>query len=324
MKKLICFEEHYSSFAIKKEIQKLSEKKGAAPELITETDRLAADLGADRIAYMDKVGIKTQVLSCADEYPALLPAKDAVRLCRELNDEMYRASAEQSGRYLCFASLPLSSPHSAAEELERCVKELRFVGAMLIGHYENRPYDDEWYFPIFKKAAELGVPVYMHPCRVEPAISERYYKGAWSQQAAALFSGFGIGWHYDVGMQLLRMMMAGVLDRLPELKIIIGHWGEVVAYYMYRMDEIPQSVTGLDRPISSYFKENVYVNPSGMMYGEQFRFCLDTFGAEHILWGEDYPYRRPENIGIMLAEFDISEEERDKIAYGNAEKLLRL
>lgn len=320
MKKLICFEEHYSSQAIREKIQKLTGAEGT----LTETDRLAGDAGSGRIAYMDELGIDTQVLSCADEYPSLLPPQYAASLCSELNDELHRIATEHPGRYSYFASLPLGSPEAAAEELERCVKELGAVGAMFVGHYEGRTYDDEWYFPIFEKAAKLGVPIYMHPCWVDTAISERYYKGSWSPQAAALLSGFGIGWHYDVGMQVVRMMMAGVFDRLPELRIIIGHWGEVVAYYMHRLDEIPQSVTGLSRPISSYFKENIYVNPSGMMYEEQFRFCMDTFGAEHILWGEDYPYRRPENIRSMLENFDISDEERSKIAYGNAEKLFHL
>lgn len=320
MKKLICLEEHYSSLAIREKIQKLIGAVGT----LTETDFLAGDAGSGRLAYMDEIGIDTQVLSCADEYPSLLPPQHAVPLCSELNDELHRIVTEHPGRYLYLASLPFGSPEAAAEELERCVKEQGAAGAMFIGHYEGRTYDDEWYFPILEKAAGLGVPIYMHPCRVDAAISERYYKGSWSPQAAALLSGFGIGWHYDVGMQAVRMMMAGVFDRLPELKIVIGHWGEVVAYYMHRLDEIPQSVTGLRKPISSYFKENIYVNPSGMMYEEQFRFCMDTFGAEHILWGEDYPYRRPENIRTMLEGLDISDEARSKIAYGNAERLFHL
>lgn len=324
MEKLVCLEEHYSSQTIKAKIQRILGSDGVSLASVTETERLAADLGDDRIAYMDSVGITTQVLSCADEYPSLMPPQFAARLCRELNDEMYHAAATHSGRYSCLAALPLGSPAMAADELQRCVKELHFSGAMLIGHYENRPYDDEWYFPIFRKAEELDVPIYLHPCKVDPAIADKYYSGVWSPQCTALLAGFGIGWHYDVGMQALRMMMAGMFDRLPKLKIILGHWGEVVSFYMHRLDEIPQTVTHLNKPISRYFKENVYVNPSGMMYEEQFRFCMSTFGVEHILWGEDYPYRRPDNIRTMLEKLDISEEERDKIAYLNAQKLLRL
>ena len=204
------------------------------------------------------------------------------------------------------------------------MKELGFVGAMISGHYHDLPYDDEHYLPIFKKAVELDVPVYLHPGIVSPAITEKYYKGSWSPRAAFLFSGFGVGWHFDVGVQVLRMMMAGVFDKLPELKVMIGHWGELVSFYMYRTDEIPQEITGLKRKFSDYFKKNVYVNPSGMLYGEQFRYCLETFGADHITWGEDYPYRRNDDIRRFLENFDLSEEDKEKIAHGNAERLLHI
>ena len=139
-----------------------------------------------------------------------------------------------------------------------------------------------------------------------------------------MFSSFGVGWHFDVGVQILRMMMSGLFDRLPELKIMTGHWGELVSYYMYRMDEIPTQLTGTKKKISDYFKKNIYINPSGMLYKEQFRFCLDTFGTDHIMWGEDYPYRRKDQIRTFLEELDISEEDREKIAHGNAEKLLKI
>ena len=119
-------------------------------------------------------------------------------------------------------------------------------------------------------------------------------------------------------------MAAGVFDRLPELKIILGHWGEVVAYYMYRLDEIGMSVSGLKRNFSEYFKKNIYVNPSGMMYETQFKFCLENFGVDHIMWGEDYPYRKPDNIRTMLEGLDISEEDREKIAHSNAERIFHI
>ena len=195
---------------------------------------------------------------------------------------------------------------------------------MISGHYHDLPYDDEHYFPIFKKAQELDVPVYLHPGMVSRDITNRYYKGNWSQQATFMFSGFGVGWHYDVGVQVLRMMLAGVFDRLPDLKIMIGHWGELVSFYMYRSDEIPQEITGRNKKFSDYFKENIYVNPSGMLYGEQFRYCLETFGPDHICWGEDFPYRRKDNIRRFLEEFDLSKEDREKIAHGNVEALMQI
>ena len=319
MEKLITVEEHYNSSVINEEVAKITGQMfngDPAPGV--------NDLGAGRIAYMDEHGIDAQVISYASGMPATFEPAISIPLCKRVNDEMAAKASEYPGRFYLFAHLPLGDGQAAAAELERCVKELGFVGAMISGHYHDLPYDDELYFPIFEKAVELDVPVYLHPGLVSRDITDKYYKGDWSIQTTMLLSGFGIGWHYDVGVQVLRMMLAGVFDKLPDLKIIIGHWGELVSFYMYRSDEIPQEIHGMKKTFSDYFKENIYVNPSGMLYEEQFRYCLATFGADHICWGEDYPYRRKENIRTFLEELDISEEDREKIAHGNLERILHI
>lgn len=330
MKRLITVEEHYNSKAVNDKIRKIYEEHGTEAEKKSvllasgEAAEGVSELGEKRIAYMNEKGIDAQVISYASGIPATMEPEYAVSLCRDVNDEMYAKASAYPGRFYLFAHLPLGDAKGAAKELERCVKELGFVGAMISGHYHDLPYDDEHYYPIFEKAQELDVPVYLHPGMVSPAITEKYYKGNWSPRVTFLLSGFGVGWHYDVGMQVLRMMIAGVFDRLPKLKVMIGHWGELVSFYMYRMDEMGQDVTGLKKKISDYFKENIYVNPSGMLYAEQFRYCLKTFGADHITWGEDYPYRKKEDIRSFLADFELTEEEREKIAHGNVEKLFHL
>ncbi len=330
MKRLITVEEHYNSKAVNEKIKKIYAEHGtdsgiqslgaAAGEAVPGV----ADLGAERVAYMDMHGIDAQVISYAGGIPATMEPEFSLSLCRDVNNEMAEKAAAYPGRFYLFAHLPLGDGDEAAKELERCVKELGFVGAMISGHYHDLPYDDEHYLPIFEKAAELDVPVYLHPGIVSPTITERYYKGNWSDRTAFMLAGFGVGWHYDVGIQVLRMMMAGLFDKLPKLKIMIGHWGELVSFYMYRTDEIPQEITGLRKRISDYFKRNIYVNPSGMLYGEQFRYCLETFGADNITWGEDYPYRKKDEIRSFLESFDLSEEDREKIAHGNAERLLHI
>lgn len=329
--KIITVEEHYNSAAVAEKIKKIHEEHGTEAErapIGTAVSPAGADgvteMGPQRIAHMDRQGIDAQVISHAGTVPATLDPVYAVPLCQEVNNEMHRQAKLYPGRFYCFAHLPLGAPEEAARELERCVKQLGFCGAMISGHYHDLPYDDALYFPIFAKAQDLDVPVYLHPGRVDPAIVKRYYAGSWSLRETFELSGFGIGWHYDVGMQAVRMMAAGVFDRLPELKIILGHWGEVVAYYMYRLDEIGTSVSGLERNFSEYFKKNIYVNPSGMMYETQFKFCLENFGADHIMWGEDYPYRTPDNLRTMLETLDISEEDREKIAHGNAERIFHI
>lgn len=331
MKRLITVEEHFISATISKKCTDIimehgteKEQQARLPMVRGGGDALSADLGERRIAHMDKKGIDSQILSYIDNYPSKLPAQYAIPLCREANEEMYAATVAYPGRFYAFATLPLDDPQAAAQELERTVTELGFKGTLISGFYAGHRMDDPYYNPIWEKAAELDVPIYLHPAFPDGKITDYYYKGDWSMQTTMLLSGFGIGWHYEVGMQIVRMIVGGVFDRYPKLKICTGHWGEVVSYYMYRMDEIGKDVTGLRKDVSEYFKENVYVNPSGMMYEAQLKFCLDTFGPDHILWGEDYPKRMPENIRTMLENANIPESAREKIAYGNAEKIFKL
>lgn len=330
MKRLITLEEHYSSPSINRKADEMLAKDGLKAGFNDargnggEMMRLVQHIDDERIAYMDKVGIDMQVISLAGGVPSTLDAKYSVPLCKEANDEMAAITSRYPGRFAVFANLPLADGEAMAKELERCVKEKHFVGAMLSGHYHGISYDDASFEPLYSKAEELDVPLYLHPGLVDKAISDRYYKGSWSPKVSFELAGYGIGWHYDVGMQLVRMILAGVFDRHPNLKIIIGHWGEVVAYYMHRLDEIKIEDTGLKKPISQYFKENVYVNPSGMTYESDFRYCLTEFGVDHILWGEDYPYRLPSDISSMLEDMDLPEEDKEKIAHLNAERLLKL
>ncbi len=324
MQRLITVEEHYNSVKIDNIIKKINDCDTPLHLVYANNAPGVDELGEQRIAYMNSHGIDAQVISYVSTIPATLELDISIELCQTANNEMAQKAIAYPGRFYVFAHLPFGDGNEAAKELERCVKCFGFVGAMIMGHYHNLPYDDEHYFPLFAKAQDLDVPIYLHPTRVNPKITEEYYKGKWSQQTTELFAGFGVGWHYDVGVQVVRMMLAGIFDRLPNLKIMIGHWGELVSFYMHRMDEMPQNVTGLKRNISDYFKKNIYVNPSGMLYEEQFKYCLITFGSDHITWGEDYPYRKLDNIRSFLENFDISESDKEKIAHGNIEKLFHV
>lgn len=330
MKKLITLEEHYSSRKINQKADELLAKDGLKAGFNDaqggggEMARLVQNIDDERIAYMDKAGIDMQVISLAGGVPSTLDAKYSIPLCKEANDEMAELTSRYPGRFAVFANLPLADGEAMAAELERTVKEKHFVGAMLSGHYHGISYDDPMFEPLYTKAEELVVPLYLHPGLVDPTVSDKYYKGSWSPKVSFELAGYGIGWHYDIGMQVVRMILAGVFDRHPNLKVIIGHWGEVVAYFMDRLDEVKQEDTGLKKPVSQYFEENVYVNPSGMTYDANFRYCLEKFGADHILWGQDYPYRFPDNIRSMLEDSDISNADKEKIAHGNAERLLKL
>lgn len=139
---------------------------------------------------------------------------------------------------------------------------------------------------------------------------------------ANVFAGHGIGWHYDAWVQYMRMILSGIFDRLPNLQLICGHWGELLPYYFNRMDDmLPAALTGLLHNISYYFKNNMYITPSGMFYEDDFLFCRNKVGAERILWATDYPYCKPENSKMYLEKIKLPFEEKEKIAYLNAENL---
>ena len=222
MKRLITVEEHYNSKVVTDKIRKVYEEHGTEGEkksvqmMSGETAPGVNDLGEERIAYMDAHGIDAQVISYASGIPATMEPEFSVALCRDVNNEMAEKATAYPGRFYLFAHLPLGDGNEAAKELERCVKELGFVGAMISGHYHDLSYDDKWYLPIFEKAVELDVPVYLHPGIVSPAITERYYKGNWTDRTTFMLAGFGVGWHYDVGMQVLfKILIICFMDAHP-------------------------------------------------------------------------------------------------------------
>ena len=328
--KLITVEEHYSSATIGDKIRELLENSDSPllravnpPKATDASFDPVNEIGDIRVAFMDSRGIDMQIISYAHVLPGILDASISIGLCQTVNNDMHEKTSVYPDRFKCFAHLPLGDTNEAAKELERCVKELGFVGAMISGRYLNMSYDDPYYYPIYEKAVELDVPIYMHPTMVDHEITEKYYKGNWSDRVTSLFAGQGIGWHYDVGVQIVRMILAGVFDKYPDLKIMTGHWGEVVSYYMYRLDNLNEAVS-LKKPISDYFKENIYINPSGIINEAQFRFCLDTFGVDHIMWGGDYPFINAQNLKKMLEEYDLAQEDKEKIAHGNAERILKI
>lgn len=334
--RIITVEEHFVSKKVNDKIKKIMIKQGNINEsmfhFIEEfiNTSLISNLGDERIAYMDKVGIDSQIIGYGNNPPIILKGKDAIELCRIANDELYEATKKYPGRFYGYATLPLDEPEEAVKELERCVKDLGFVGVLLGGTLEGHFLDEERFYPIFEKCVELDVPIYIHPGQVNKSVRDNYYEGKWSPMVANNFAGYGIGWHYEVGVHILRIILAGIFDKLPNLKIIIGHWGEMIPYYFDRLDMgLNQHFTGLHHKISYYFKNNIYTNPSGMFFKDDMDFCLKVFDKSHILWGQDFPYLNNEfvntdNVRSYLEEYDIDAETKEMIAHKNAERLFKI
>ena len=287
------------------------------------TAKLAPDIGAGRIAEMDKHGIDTQILSYSNP-PQDAPADRQVQLTRKANDKLAEAVRANPSRFGGFASLPWQHPQAAAEELERAVKELGFVGAMLLGRPGDVFVDDPRFDPIFAKLNELRVPVYIHPGYPLPQVQRPYYGGL-GKQVTARLSLFAWGWHNEAGVQLLRVLLSKKFDQFPNLQVISGHWGEMVPFYLQRLDDaIPRQVTGLSRSITETFQQHVYVTPSGMMNLPHFQFIHTVLGADRILYSVDYPYLTMAGARRFLESLPVSQEDKTKIAHKNAEALFHM
>lgn len=285
--------------------------------------RLAGDAGESRLADMDANGIDMQILSYSNT-PQLLAPADAIPLVRNANDKLAAAIKAHPGRFGAFATLPWSDPQAAADELKRCVETLGFQGALITGRPGDHFLDDARYAPVLAAAAELKVPLYLHPGVPMPVVQKAYYAG-FDPDVSARFSMFGWGWHAEPGVQLVRMMLAGVFDRYPTLQIIAGHWGEMVPFFLARLDDtISPSVSGLSRTMTETFCQQVHVTPSGMFDLPHFQFVLQVVGADRIIYSVDYPYLHNRGAREFLENAPICQADKEKIAHGNAEKLFNL
>jgi predicted TIM-barrel fold metal-dependent hydrolase len=291
-----------------------------APGAATDTAR---DLGAGRIADMDRHGIDMQIISFAS-VPQLAPAEMALDLTRAANNRLAEAVRAHSTRFGGFAMLPWQRPDDAAAELERAVRQLGMKGTLLMGRPGDTFLDDERYSAVLAKLEQLEVPIYLHPGFPLPHVRAAYYGGL-EREVSARFSMFGWGWHHEAGIQVLRMILAGTFERFPRLQVISGHWGEMVPFYLQRMDDtLPRQVTGLPRSISDTYRAHVYVTPSGMLNLPHFEFIRRVVGADRIMYSVDYPYLTQMGARSFLQGLRIGEDEREKIAHGNAEALLQM
>jgi predicted TIM-barrel fold metal-dependent hydrolase len=340
--KIICLEEHTMDADIARASQpaqtseasymaewgsRVEDKPSAfadkRPHLVSpgEAAGAAREVGASRIAAMDQHGIDVQVLSYSSPLQ-LAPASQAIELARAANDKLAASVDANPERFAAFAILPWQEPAAAAEELERTVTQLGMVGTLLLGRPGQTFLDDARYEPVMAKLNELKVPIYLHPGFPLLQVREPYYGGL-DKEVAARLSMFGWGWHNEAGIQVIRIILSGKFDKYPALQVISGHWGEMVPFYLQRMDDtIPKEATRLSRSITETYKSHVYVTPSGMLNLPHFEFIHKVLGADRILYSIDYPFLTLTGGRDFIESLPISGRDKEKIAHGNAERLL--
>ena len=286
------------------------------PSTQGESGRRLAEIGDERLAAMDAGGSDVQVLSLTAPGLQNLEPADAIALQRTVNDLLADTVRDRPDRFQAFATLATPAPEAAATELERAVTRLGLAGAMVFGRTRDHHLDAPEFRPLLETAAALRAPLYIHPQSPPTTVREAYYAGLGDQLDAALAT-HGIGWHYDCGVEVLRLILAGVFDRFPDLQVIVGHWGELMMFFLDRIDTNLTELAGLDRPVSDYLRTNVFVTPSGILSHKYLRWAVETIGAERIPFAADYPFV-PLTTGARTYLDTAPLEPADRAAIGSA------
>jgi len=285
---------------------------------------LLPEFGEKRFKSMDDAGISVQVLSNSGPGPDLVPGADGVAMAREINDHLAGVVQKHPKRFAGFAQLPMAAPDACADELRRAVKDLKFVGAMIHGPCENRFLDHASYDSLLAAAEELDVPIYIHPNVPVPAVQEVYYSGL-PEGADRVVGTAGWGWHSEVAIHILRMVMAGTFDKHPKLKMVVGHMGEMLPVMLARLDEVSAADVGhLKRKPSDTIIQQVWITTSGIFNQPPFIAALQTFGIDRIMFSVDYPFAPDARGRDFLNEVALAPADMAKLCHGNADALLRL
>lgn len=323
--KLITVEEHFDTQANIDQFNQFSEVPNNNPH----QEALNGDLKsfAGHVAYMDKYGIDMQVISDAGNSPQVLPDNMVVASSKAQNDTLAEQISQYPDRFAGLAVLPMNQPEDAAKELERAVTELGLVGGIISGSVNGQFLDDPKFVPVFAMASKLDVPLYLHPGVISKEQQAVLYDSkAYSKATSTLLAGAGWGWHQEQGIQMVRLIESGLLEKYPNLKLINGHWGELVPMFLERVTEfMTLADTNLPHDFEFYYKRNVYITPSGMYTNPQFALVKAEVGADHMMYAEDYPYiKREDQVHSFIENADLTTTEREAIAHGTAEKLFKL
>jgi predicted TIM-barrel fold metal-dependent hydrolase len=311
---IIAIEEHYYD----------KELAGHFPTVERNADIVNRmyDLGEWRLREMDEAGIDIQVLSHGAPSTQKLSGDIAVPLTQRVNDRLAAVCAANPKRFAAFGALPTSDPAAAADELERIVSKLGFKGAMIHGLANDMFLDDKRFWPIFERAQALDVPIYLHPSIPHPAVMEAYYKDYVKDYPMVIRAAWGFT--VETATQAIRMVLCGIFDKLPKLKIIIGHLGETLPFLIWRIDQ------SLSRPgqktisFRDIFCSHFYLTTSGNFSNPALLCCVQEMGVDRLMFAIDWPFVANPPGTTWMESVPLCDEDKVKILSGNAKKLLKM
>lgn len=292
---------------------------------IQEVATRMQDLGELRIRDMDQTGIAMQILSLTSPGVQVFDAPTAVALARSSNDQLAEAIRKRPDRFAGLAAIAPQDPAAAAKELERGVRSLGLKGAIVNSHTRGEYLDDPKFWEIFEAAEALNVPIYLHPNTPSPAMIAPFLERG--------LDGAIFGFAVETGLHMLRIVVSGVFDRFPGLKIVTGHLGEGLPYWLFRIDFMHRrmvqsnryaSVKKLNRAPSDYLKENFYVTTSGMAWAPPILYAQSVLGMDRVLYAMDYPYQFvPEEVQVT-DDLPIGDAGKKMLYQSNAERVFSL
>ena len=319
----IALEEHFATAAT------LSDSQVFGAHVWNELGPRLTDFQDKRLRLMDASGVELMILSLnAPAVQAIPDVKRAIGVAREANDVLAAEIKKRPDRFAGFAALPMQDPDEAARELTRCVKELGFVGALVNGFSQAGSaasaiyYDLPQYRSFWQTVAELDVPFYLHPRNPLPGAIAAYEGHNWL---------LGPNWafHAETAVHALRLIGAGLFDAHPNLQIILGHLGEGIPAYLWRIDnrnswmKAPHKYAA-KKSVADYFRSNFVVTTSGNFSTSALNQSIAEIGVDRVLWSADYPFEDISDAAEWIDAAPLSEGDRLKIGSTNAQKLFKL
>ena len=316
--RIIAIEEHFMLPAMIPYLA--TTKANIRPELFARVVPLLSDFGERRLATMDAGGVDYVVLSLAGPGVQIEPDPAiAERLARDANDALAREIQRHPTRYGGFAHLALQNPAQAADELERCMHQLGFKGAMINGQTNNTYLDDRRYDVFWERAAALQAPIYIHPAnplQIPPMFDghPELWGPTWS-------------WAVETCTHALRLVFSGTFDRYPAARLILGHMGETLPIQLWRLDSrypISNHRGSIRQKPSDYIRQNIWMTTSGVCADPALRCAIDAMGADRIIFAIDHPFENTSTATTWIRHANLSETERQQVTSGNVTRLLRL
>jgi 2,3-dihydroxybenzoate decarboxylase len=289
-----------------------------SPDALRRITARLSGFGDDRLEAMDRAGVTRAVLSLAG--PGVQSETDtttAIRMAVAANDHLAREIQLRPDRFAGFGHLAMQDPTAAADELERCVRDLGFCGAMINGHTQGRYLDHPALTPFWECAAALNAPIYIHPA--DPVTPSPVLDGHPALRRATW------EWGFETGSHALRLVFGGIFARFPGAKVILGHLGETLPYLLWRFDSRARLYgVKLPQPPSSYIKSNILVTTSGMFSAEPLHCAIAALGRDRVMFSGDYPFESIEEAGHFMDQVALPEDVRADIAFNNASRILNL